>query len=183
MSVVRNIVPSVSRLENWKPISEWDDDISGVPPYLEKDRQIILNARVELNWKELSFDRRLKKAKKLIEEDNSPAFAFREVKMSYDYNRAVQLGLKDTIDAYKERTSRVYEIDEKNKVVRIYHDRVGLIRRIHEETNKTVSSIKNLMQLHIMMKGMTYYTYKTWKKENMESKFDFDGDWSLVTVN
>ena len=39
------------------------------------------------------------------------------------------------------------------------------------------------MQLHIMMKGMTYYTYKTWKKENMESKFDFDGDWSLVTVN
>lgn len=91
--------------------------------------------------------------------------------------------MKDTIDAYKERTSRIYEIDEKNKVVRIYHDRVGLIRRIHEETNKTVASTQNLMQLHIMMKGMTYYTYKTWKKENMEAKFDFDGDWSLITVN
>ena len=97
--------------------------------------------------------------------------------------RAVKLGLKDTIDAYKERTSRIYEIDEKNKVVRIYHDRVGLIRRIHKETNKAVASIQNLMQLHIMMKGMTYYTYKTWKKENMESKFDFNNGWTLKTVN
>ena len=91
--------------------------------------------------------------------------------------------MKDTIDAYKERTSRIYEIDEKNKVVRIYHDRVGLIRRIHKETNKAVASIQNLMQLHIMMKGMTYYTYKTWKKENMESKFDFNNGWTLKTVN
>ena len=39
------------------------------------------------------------------------------------------------------------------------------------------------MQLHIMMKGMTYYTYKTWKKENMESKFDFNNGWTLKTVN
>ena len=38
-----SVTESVIRLETWKPILEWDENISGVPSYLEKDRQVILD--------------------------------------------------------------------------------------------------------------------------------------------
>lgn len=82
-----SVTESVIRLESWKPILEWDENISGVPSYLEKDRQVILNARNEKYQTVEVTPEIIDKIRRLIEDDVAPGNAFARAGISYNYYR------------------------------------------------------------------------------------------------
>lgn len=113
-----SVTESVIRLESWKPILEWDENISGVPSYLEKDRQVILNARNEKYQTVEVTPEIIDKIRRLIEDDVAPGNAFARAGISYNYYRTEKLGLREVVDRYYERKSRIYEVDQMTQTIR-----------------------------------------------------------------
>lgn len=161
-----SVTESVIRLETWKPILEWDNDISGVPPYLEKDRQVILNARNEKYQTVEVTPEIIDKIRRLIEDDVAPGNAFARAGISYNYYRTEKLGLREVVDRYYERKSRIYEVDQMTQTYKVYHNKNKLYGRLQMETGKSTYLINEAVRLHKLINGKTYYTYKEWKKRH-----------------
>ena len=159
-----SVTESVIRLEAWKPILEWDNDISGVPPYLEKDRQVILNARNEKYQTVEVTPEIIDKIRRLIEDDVAPGNAFARAGISYNYYRTQKLGLREVVDRYYERKSRIYEVDQMTQTYKVYHNKNKLYGRLQMETGKSAYLINEAVRLHKVINGKRYYTYNSWKK-------------------
>lgn len=159
-----SVTESVIRLETWKPILEWDNDISGVPPYLEKDRQVILNARNEKYQTVEVTPEIIDKIRRLIEDDVAPGNAFARAGISYNYYRTEKLGLREVVDRYYERKSRIYEVDQMTQTYKVYHNKNKLYGRLQMETGKSAYLINEAVRLHKVINGKRYYTYNSWKK-------------------
>lgn len=161
-----SVTESVIRLEAWKPISEWDDNISGVPPYLEKDRQVILDARNEKYQTSGVTPEIIDKIRRLIEDDVAPAPAFAKVGITYNYYRTEKLGLREVVDRYYERTSSIYEVDQATGIYKVYNNKNKLYGRLQMETGKSPYLIREAVRLHKLVNGKKYYTYNAWKKRH-----------------
>lgn len=159
-----SVTESVIRLEAWKPILEWDNDISGVPPYLEKDRQVILNVRNEKYQTVEVTPEIIDKIRRLIEDDVAPGNAFARAGISYNYYRTEKLGLREVVDRYYERKSRIYEVDQMTQTYKVYHNKNKLYGRLQMETGKSAYLINEAVRLHKVINGKRYYTYNSWKK-------------------
>ena len=158
-----SVTESVIRLEAWKPILEWDNDISGMPPYLEKDRQVILNARNEKYQTVEVTPEIIDKIRRLIEDDVAPGNAFARAGISYNYYRTEKLGLREVVDRYYERKSRIYEVDQMTETYKVYHNKNKLYGRLQMETGKSTYLISEAVRLHKLINGKKYYTYNAWK--------------------
>lgn len=161
-----SVTESVIRLESWKPILEWDENISGVPSYLEKDRQVILNARNEKYQTVEVTPEIIDKIRRLIEDDVAPAPAFAKAGITYNYYRTEKLGLREVIDRYYERKSRIYELDQMTETYKVYHNKNKLYGRLQMETGKSTYLISEAVRLHKLINGKKYYTYNAWKKRH-----------------
>lgn len=161
-----SVTESVIRLENWKPILEWDENISGVPSYLEKDRQVILNARNEKYQTVEVTPEIIDKIRRLIEDDVAPGNAFARASISYNYYRTEKLGLREVVDRYYERKSRIYELDQVTETYKVYHNKNKLYGLLQLKTGKSAYLISEAIRLHKLIDGKRYYTYNAWKKRH-----------------
>lgn len=159
-----SVTESVIRLETWKPILEWDENISGVPSYLEKDRQVILDARNEKYQTVGVTPEIIDKIRRLIEDDVAPGNAFARAGISYNYYRTEKLGLREVVDRYYERKSRIYELDQVTETYKVYHNKNKLYGLLQLKTGKSAYLISEAIRLHKLIDGKRYYTYNAWKK-------------------
>ena len=161
-----SVTESVIRLEAWKPILEWDENISGVPSYLEKDRQVILDARNEKYQTVGVTPEIIDKIRRLIEDDVAPGNAFARAGISYNYYRTEKLGLREVVDRYYERKSRIYELDQVTETYKVYHNKNKLYGLLQLKTGKSAYLISEAIRLHKLIDGKRYYTYNAWKKRH-----------------
>lgn len=161
-----SVTESVIRLENWKPILEWDENISGVPSYLEKDRQVILNARNEKYQTVEVTPEIIDKIRRLIEDDVAPGNTFARAGISYNYYRTEKLGLREVVDRYYERKSRIYELDQVTETYKAYHNKNKLYGLLQLKTGRSAYLISEAIRLHKLIDGKRYYTYNAWKKRH-----------------
>lgn len=106
------LITAIHKLEQWKPIMEWDDHINELPGELKESWNRILEARDVGVMDRIGLTQvEIKEISELINNDMPPTEAFRRYGIKYAKRLANRLGMEDVIDNYYMRVKSYYLID------------------------------------------------------------------------
>lgn len=158
------LITAIRKLEQWRPIMEWDDHIKELPDELKESWNRILQARDIGVMDKLGLTQvEIREISELINNDTLPTEAFRRYGIKYAKRLAKRLGMKDVIDNYYKRVKSYYLIDPVTKEKHQFYSLQDVAKFLGRKDYRSLSQYIDRASF-IARTNYKIYKYRTFKK-------------------
>lgn len=158
------LITAIRKLEQWRPIMEWDDHIKELPDELKESWNRILQARDIKVMDKLGLTQvEIREISELINNDMLPTEAFRRYGIKYTKRLAKRLGMEDVIDNYYKRVKSYYLIDPVTKEKHQFYSLQDVAKFLGRKDYRSLSQYIDRASF-IARTNYKIYKYRTFKK-------------------
>lgn len=158
------LITAIHKLEQWKPIMEWDDHIKELPDELKESWNRILQARdIGVADRIGLTQAEIREMSELINKDMLPTEAFRRYGVKYAKRTAKRLGMEDVIDDYYKRVKSYYLYDVVTKENHQFYSLQDVAKFLGRKDYRSLSQYIDRASF-IARTNYKIYKYRTFKK-------------------
>lgn len=158
------LITAIRKLEQWRPIMEWDDHIKELPDELKESWNRILQARDIGVMDKLGLTQvEIREISELINNDTLPTEAFRRYGIKYAKRLAKRLAMEDVIDNYYKRVKSYYLIDPVTKEKHQFYSLQDVAKFLGRKDYRSLSQYIDRASF-IARTNYKIYKYRTFKK-------------------
>lgn len=158
------LITAIHKLEEWRPVMEWDDHIKELPDELKESWDRILQARDMGLMDRLGLTQAdIREISEQINNDVSPTEAFKRYEIKYTKSLAKRLGMGDVIDDYYKRVKSYYLINPVTKERRQFYSLQDVAEFLGRKDYRSLLQYINRAAF-IARTHYKIYKYTTFKK-------------------